>query len=327
LANRQALAYLREAVRLSPSYGEAWGALAFVYRVAISNEAPERTAGFEERLSEAVRQAEKYDPGNGDAAAAMLPADLPFGRWSEFEAIYRSAIQRHPGHGAAYSLLGSLMMETGRWSDAVAVLKAAKARSPSAPLLRYRLITALWSAGRITDAEQEIDLAMRSWPQHGAIWQTKIKLLALTGRSREALALANDTAAKPLDQPSTQNHSGRLLFLEALATGTRVDVEKALESIRSAARSNQLDRVNIAVQASVLGDPGLALDLLEGAYLERGEWRTGQSARDWVSTHPLFQPHARRLWPEPRFEAILTAVGLEQYWRRAKVVPDYRRAA
>lgn len=323
--NRQALAHLREAVRIAPEYGEAWGALALSYRFALENEAPERVAGFEERLGEAVRNAQRYDPGNGDAAAALLPSGSNFGRWSERERVFQSAIRRNPNHAAGYSLLGTLLMDVGRWSDAVTNLRAAKSRASSSPLVRYKLIVALWAAGQITAAEDEIDQAMQLWPQHGAIWQTKIKLLALTGRPRHALALAEDPAAAPLDERDAPDKQGRLLYLTALATRSTADADRAIESAVRKAREIEPERLNVALQAATLGRTDLALDLIEGIYLNSGEWALRSDRTTWIATHPLFQPHAMSLWREQRFNRILQTIGLERYWRTTGTVPDYRR--
>ena len=97
------------------------------------------------------------------------------------EPVYRDLAKRYPKHPSGHSLLGSLLMDVGRWNEAVAALLTAKARSAFAPIPRYKLTVALWSAGRVSEAEHEIDEALR-WSMHSAIWQTKIKLLAMTGR-------------------------------------------------------------------------------------------------------------------------------------------------
>jgi DNA-binding winged helix-turn-helix (wHTH) protein/tetratricopeptide (TPR) repeat protein len=322
--HRQALAYLREAVRLSPDYGEAWGALALAYRSAINNEAPERVAGFDERLREAVRNAELHDPGNADAAAALLPSKSMFGRWSELEPIYRAAIRRHPGHAAGYSLLGTLLMDAGRWMDAVAALQAARSHNDRSAVLRYKLIVALWSAGRISAAEDEIDQAMKLWPQHGAIWQTKIKLLALTGRPRQALAFASDPAATPIDEADGPDYRDRLQFLTALATRSPGDLGQAIEATLRRARRIEHDTLNAALQITALGRVDIALGMVEGLFLGKGEWALQSGGKENFTTHPLFQPHARPLWREPRFARILESVGLEDYWRMSRTLPDYR---
>jgi hypothetical protein len=40
----------------------------------------------------------------------------------------------------------------------------------------------------------------------------------------------------------------------------------------------------------------------------------------------MFQPQARTLWRDPRFNRILEGIGLERYWREARRQPDYRNA-
>jgi DNA-binding winged helix-turn-helix (wHTH) protein/tetratricopeptide (TPR) repeat protein len=325
--NRQALAYLREAVRISPEFGQAWGALALSYRSAIDSETPDRVAGFEERLREAAGNAERYDPGNSDAAIAMLPSGSFFGRWLAYESLYRNAVRRHPDHPSGYSLLASLLMDVGRWSDAVVALVAAKSRNSRSAIIRYKLIVALWAAGRLSAAEDELDEAMVLWPQHGAIWQTKIKLLSLSGRPKEALALANNLAARPLEESDAPDMHGRLLFLTALATRSKTDVGQAIDNGLRTARKIESARLNMALQATVLGRTELALGMLEGLYMGTGEWALSSGGPKGLSTHPLFQPHARPLWNESRFGRILGAVGLEQYWRESRTLPDYRRPA
>jgi DNA-binding winged helix-turn-helix (wHTH) protein/tetratricopeptide (TPR) repeat protein len=323
--NRQGLSYLREAVRISPEYGEAWGALAMSYRIALDEEAPARVAGFQERLNEAIRNAERYDPGNADAMAAKLLETWLFGRWAEQEPQYRQAIRSHPAHPAGYSLLGTLLMEVGRWTEAVGALRAAKARSSSSPVLRYKLIVSLWSAGQISAAEHEIDEAMVLWPEHGAIWQTRIKLLALSGRPRQALAVASDPAGKPLDERDAPDMPARLSFLIALVTRAPADIDRAMDAALAKGRAIESERLNIALQATALGRIGLALDMLEGIYLRSGEWALRTTKATSLSTHPLFQPHARPLWAEQRFSRIVDAIGLERYWRTSGTLPDHRR--
>ena len=323
--NRQAIAYLREAVRIAPEYGEAWGALALAYDVAFSSESPDRVEGFEELRNEAVRQAELHDPGNADAAAAQLPRQ-DYGRWIEVEPIYRDLIGRHPANSTAYHRLGTLLMNVGRWNDAADALVAAKTRNALSPIIRYRLTVSLWSAGRISDAETEIDEALKRWPQHSAIWQTKLKLLALTGRPRVALALADDPGSRPIEE-TAEKFEARRLFYTALMTGIRGDVERAVEAMLATVRA-RTSEISTAIHCAALGNSGLALDLLEGALLGTGSWSAlwPKELPLRVQTHPLFQPHARSLWTDPRFSALVGRIGLERYWTVSGSVPDFRRA-
>jgi len=322
--NRQVIAYLREAVRIAPDYGEAWGALAFAYRGALLRDPPEEVAGFQERLEEAIRQADRYDPGNADAAFARRLRALFFGRWATMEPVYRDLAGQHPKHPDGHFLLGSLLMDVGRWSEAIEALQKAKALNALAPLPRYKLTVALWSAGRISEAEREIDEALR-WSTHGAIWQTKIKLLALTGRPQAALAIVNDASARPED--ATEAHLRRWrIFLAAMISRAPADIEKALADVIEFARQD-FSPVPQAFHCAMLGDRQTAFAILEGCYLGIGDWAAKRPADPSGSAaHPLFQPQARSLWGDPRFARILEGIGLEQYWRETGTLPDYRRS-
>jgi DNA-binding winged helix-turn-helix (wHTH) protein/Flp pilus assembly protein TadD len=323
--DRQAIAYLREAVRIAPDYGEAWGALAFEYRNALLGHPAEEVAGFEERLLEAIRQANRYDPGNADAAFARRVQRLHFGRWDTMEPVYRDLAGRFPSHSTGHSLLGSLLMDVGRWSDAVEALQTAKKLRALAPLPRYKLTVSLWSAGRISEAEQEIDEALR-WSAHGAIWQTKIKLLAMTGKPQAALTIVNDASAKPGAETEEDLARWRL-FLSAMISRAPADVERAVADLVEFARQDTGTPVPQAFECAMLGARDTAFAILEGCYLGIGDWAAKRPADpSGNASHPLFQPQARSLWGDPRFARILDGIGLEQYWRETGTLPDYRRA-
>lgn len=323
--NRQVIAYLREAVRIAPDYGEAWGALAYAYRVSLSIDAdPAAIAGHEEKLQEAIRQADRLDPGNADAAFARRLVTNFFGRWTEMEPVYRDLSKRYAKDPGGHYLLGSLLMDVGLWNDAIKSLQIAKKRNALSPLIRYKLTVAFWSAGRISDAEHEIDDALR-WSMHSAIWQTKIKLLAMTGRPQAAFAVLNDMTARPAD--TTEGHLERSqLFITALISGSQSDRDKAVARLVEFSRKDPVP-VSQAFQIAMLGDRDVALEILEGCYVGIGSWASKRPSDPTSgASHPLFQPQARSLWGDPRFERILDGIGLEQYWRSANRQPDYRLA-
>lgn len=322
--NRQAIAYLREAVRIAPDYGQAWGALAFAYRGALLGSPPDEVAGFEERLQEALRQADRYDPGNADAAFARRLHALHFGRWTAMEPIYRDLANRFPDHPTGHHLLGSLLMDVGRWNEAVEALRTSKAKHALGPITSYKLTVSLWSAGRISEAEDEIDKAMR-WSTHSSIWQTKVKLLAMTGRPEAALAIVSDASHRPADTTEEQLQRWRA-FLGGMISRRAPDVDRAVAVLTAFAR-NVPTPISEAFQCAMLGRTDLALSMLEGCYLGTGEWASSRpSDPTGNASHPLFQPQARTLWRDARFRRILDGIGLEQYWRATNSRPDYRRA-
>jgi DNA-binding winged helix-turn-helix (wHTH) protein/tetratricopeptide (TPR) repeat protein len=322
--NRQAIAYLQQATRIAPNYGEAWGALAVAYSTAISSEDPRRTEGFEELMQEAIRQSKIYDPGNSDAAAAQLPPEYYFGQWARFERIYRAFISTHPGHVAGYHNLGSLLMDVGRWNEAASALREAKHRNGFSPIIPYQLATALWSAGQISEAESEIDSALKTWPQHSAIWHSKIKLLALTGRPRAALQFASDPAGVPLDQTPSTTQADRL-FLRAMVSRRPSDVSQSMDLSLAMLASEPSNALPTAVEAAALQQASVAMKILEGVFLGEGPWARLKAPAQSAVTHPLFQPPMRDLWGEPAFARLIKNIGLERYWLETATQPDYRR--
>ena len=77
-----------------------------------------------------------------------------------------------------------------------------------------------------------------------------------------------------------------------------------------------------------MGDAATSLKLLDGYYFGEGEWAAmappaGDQDRQ---TSPLFQPPMQRLWRTPPFEALIDRIGLNDYWRKSRTVPDYRRS-
>jgi DNA-binding winged helix-turn-helix (wHTH) protein len=317
MTGAMAIPYLEEAVRIAPEFGEAWGALALEYRAKIESDPGERPE-YEPRLREAVAKAKRYSPGNPDAEAAIVFPGEHFGRWGAIEPAYRRLVSRHPNYALGHHLLGALLMDVGRWSDAIDELRAARRLEPSSPIPAYKLTVALWSAGRLSEAEQEIAAAMRRWPRHSAIWQTKIKLLMLTGRPGAALQMLNDPSGEPLDYVGDFAVSMRFVAT-ALLTRKANDIAAA-----TAAIERNGPRVAGAIYCAALGNNPLALDMLDGVFRGLGRWASPPDPAQ-SATHPLFQPPARALWRQPRFSGLLTAIGLERYWRASGTEPDYRR--
>lgn len=308
--------YLEEAVRLAPHYGEAWGALALAYAIRIDSE-PSRAADYRLRFAEALNNARRLAPGNADAEAAGILKDDHYGRWGRFELAYRGLIDRHPTYPRGHHMLGMLLMDVGRWSDAIDSLLTLQKLQPLAPLPSYLLIISLWSAGRISEVEEEIESARRRWPRHGAIWQTNIKVRALSGRPRAAIALLEDAESRPADDNGNFGPN-MTLIARTLLTGEASDREAAIRAIEQ----NDPELPN-AIYAAALDDATLAMDMIEGLFLARGRFsRPGSQAPK--TTHPLFQPHARSLWGEPRFRNLLSEIGLESYWRERRRQPDHR---
>ena len=225
--------------------------------------------------------------------------------------------------------LGTLLMDVGRWSDAVDVLAAAKARNYLSPIIRYRLTVSLWSAGRISEAEAEIDDALKQWPQHSAIWQTKVKLLALTGRPRMALTLASDPGGRPIEEKGELDRNAKL-FPDRTGNGRACRMWRGpwmrCWRMSVAGRENGL---TVALYCAVLGYSGLALDMIEGVYPGHRKPVGAPAEGSWerpckpIRSSNRMREACGRTRDSRR---CLIDIGLGRYWADIrKIRPDYRR--
>ncbi|HEX6218108.1 MAG TPA: winged helix-turn-helix domain-containing protein, partial [Sphingomicrobium sp.] len=325
----QMVSYLREAVRIEPDYAQAWGKLALAYRGMLLDHPIESTAGFDVLMADAIRQAKRLDPDNSDALAAEIVSRNPYGDWARFDRTFSTFLRDNPGNPIVLRQQAMLFMNVGRWGDARKGFQALKPKRPLDPLLRYQLAVSTWAAGALSAAEVELDEALRRWPRNSAIWETKVKILALSGRPEAALAFAGNRDSRPLDSARGSNEQ-QMLWLKALASRSKEDIDKAINAHADSARRIAQQALPSALAIASLGRPDMALEVLKGYFLGVGPWAAVRPkptrAGPQFTTHPLFQPHAKILWPLAGFTELLREIGLEDYWQLTKTLPDYRRA-
>jgi tetratricopeptide (TPR) repeat protein len=116
----EAIAELREAIRLEPGYVEAYNNLG----VALA-EVGARDEGIA-TLEEGIR----IDPGHADTYYNLGRVYATGGRYGEAVALFEAALRLRPDYAEAYANLGAALNRAGRPTDAIEVLQRA------APLLR-----------------------------------------------------------------------------------------------------------------------------------------------------------------------------------------------
>ena len=79
----------------------------------------------------------------------------------------------------------------------------------------------------------------------------------------------------------------------------------------------------------MIGDLDSAFAVLDSYYFDRGRFAPSVrrifgplTRRD---SHFLFMPMTAALRSDRRFEALVREIGLEDYWRTSRTIPDYRR--
>lgn len=326
----EAVGLLNEAVRIDPGYAPAWATLALAYRRVAEDGPPAGSAAATQRAVAAARRALELDPNSSDAEAALALLRPSYRAWFAAEARLRRLLARNPDHGAIVSALAKLLFEVGRVRESVAQMALAMRLDPLSPSNYWRRMFGLWSAGDLIEAERVIDRGAELFPRNADIWFARFWLLTTSGRAREALAMARDAATRPLGVP--QSWFDRIMLgARAFETRAPADVAAMSAAYARAARETATGAEVAMLLASAFGRLDEAFAIAEAYFFDRGftvpSERLTQgsfSPRNRRNTTFLFWPPAAPMRADARFAALTREIGLDDYWRRARVVPDFR---
>ncbi|HXG80784.1 MAG TPA: winged helix-turn-helix domain-containing protein [Sphingomicrobium sp.] len=320
----QGAALFREAVRIDPQFADAWGALAWSYRGLLEYGPRPDSARLESLCRSAAARALELDPDNADAHSALLLLKPFFGNWAEIEDGCRRLLERHPRNSILEYNLGHTLCDVGRWRATIPYFRAVAERERFWPLAHNQLARSLQNGGRSEEAEDIIEDGLKRFPRRKDYWLSKIGYLADAGRVPEALAFATDISSRPAVgiEPAIEF---QIMILRALADGSTASREAAFQKVAAAARTMSAYLPMAALSASALGYLDASFSMLEGFYFGRGPWARGRNPRAFTSI--LFLGSAAPIRTDRRFSRLLRETGLEEYWRKMGVEPDYRRTS
>ena len=319
----QAVALLTEATRAAPQSPTAWGSLALAYAVRRRASPPADRPGLEARGLEAARTALRLDPNEPRALASERIMAPLYRNWASAEQADRRALARNPRFPILLFVLSDMLGSVGRYREATDLSNRLDRSKFLLPGAERKAILNLWSAGDLKAADDAIAAAVDRWPDQRQVWRTRIAYLLYSGRASEALAVLGNVEQRPRDL---------VPGMAEVATSTAKALVGSM-SRREAVAANLAFLKNDPARAmpvlhavTALGDFSSAIAMMNGYYFGEGEWRSlappgGDQDRQ---TSPLFQPPMRPLWNTPEFSKMLGRIGLEDYWRKSGMKPDFR---
>jgi tetratricopeptide (TPR) repeat protein len=243
----------------------------------------------------------------------------------------RAVLRTAPGNVVAISALGTLLQSVGRVRESARFSILSAELDPMSPIYQFRKTFGLWCTGRLEEADRTIDRALRLWPRHPALWNTRALLFALTDRPHAALAMMDDSEGLPRGMPEAAVSNWRS-SLKALATRARADIEAAMAgTIDRLARSPAV-AVNGICIATRLGDLDSAFTMADAYLLRRGPHvgvlRSGPDQlpltdQRWQMTMMLFIPATAAMRSDPRFMPLCRDMGMADYWSASRTQPDF----
>ena len=320
----QALALLTEATEAAPRSAVAWGGLALAYAARKQVAPVAERPGLDARSRSAARTALELDPKEIRALGALRLLEPVYRNWLTAERDDRRALKTNPRLPILLFIMSNMLGSVGRWREAAEFSKRFDRKNFLIPGADRKVIMDLWASGDLQGADRTLTEAIERWPQHPQIWRMRMTYLMYSGRPVEALALVQEGIDRPVEL-SSQFVDAVRNTAEALAG--RRDKAEAVQHALDYVKANPKSALQVAQASAALGAPEEAFALLDGYYFGEGKW-SGLAPPggdlDRV-TAPLFEPPMRTLWKARQFDRLLERIGLNDYWRRAGVIPDFRR--
>jgi DNA-binding winged helix-turn-helix (wHTH) protein len=319
---------LREAIRLRPGHAKAWGLYTLASRdFARSAAEPPAFAAISDCRA-AAKQALAIDPRQVDALTALATLEPFYANWLPSEQRLLDLVRRFPDQEAPMVAIADLYVSTGRTADSLRVRARLSEIEPTS--LRYALdaLAAAWMASDRIQQAARLEHVLRTWPADNAeIINFHFEYLGFTGHPAQALDLIGRQGNPGTNAPLV--FEAHVAAFSALAG--RGTMDAAIEASLAAARYRQSSAMQMIPLLAFLGALDQAFAVADGYYLARGPVKVPHrfgKARPSVDemrdrdTTWLFAPGSRSLWPDPRFRALCTEIGLVDYWRSAGVRPD-----
>lgn len=322
----QAIALLTKATEADPESAGAWGGLAMAYATRWRASSPAERPGIAERGRSAAERALALEKNEVRALAALQMMDRVYRNWLAAERAGRDALGLHPRFPIHIFLLSDVLGSVGRWREAAELSQRADRKRFLIPGADRKAVVNLWGAGRLQEADRALQQAVDRWPEHPQVWRTRLAYLMYSGRPAEALALLDDDSGRPGAIPDTLVTAAKATSLALVGSGDRA---RAVQANLDYLDEHPRNAPQVAQAFTALGQGATALELLRGYYFATGQWAALAPAGgdDERVTAPLFLPPMRPLWRDPGFAEMLRRIGLEDYWRQSRTVPDFRRFA
>lgn len=279
------------ALALDSAFADVYVSKALVYFLKVS-EGHANRATYTKAVEKYILNAIRLDSENGLAYALLAKLYQEQNKWEQADATFQIALQHSPNDALINYWYSLMLRSTGNFDKAIAFSTKAIGLDPLYPVIIAGHIGNLTYAGRFDQAQKIIQ-------QNNQLFKTNhiwywAKAFYHINRHEEALALRELEQGQQLD-PNTQGFPTMAAYLHA-KLGQPRPAQTCLDTLPNQPRYYP-DR---AIIYAGLGNRDSCL-----TYLEKG------ANTDFLPTYLKVSPLFEFLHRTPRFEAILSKVGLK----------------
>jgi len=290
-----AIRYYEQALKLDPNYALAYCGLADNYAYMGSVVMPEKEAIAKEK--EFAQKALELDPELAEAHMSIALALIGAFDWQNGLKEFDRALELNPNLAFAYEVQAWTVNGLGRFDEAIAKTRKAVELDPLNPFFQMSLSFFQYWARQYDDAIAQARKTLEMDP-NSAISHVLLGLSFLK-KGDTAGAIVELQKARAPDPGAW--YQGFLGYAYAIS-GDRVKADQALHELEDLAKHQYVSPTAFATIYLGLGDKGKVLDWLEKSYEQ-------QDSACWYLKIDQIYDNVRN---EPRFQALLKKVGLDQ---------------
>ena len=285
---------VQEAIRLDPEFAQAHAALAELCCTS-GFYANERPSHLYPKMAAAATRALELDPLAGEAHVALALNRYYYEwDWDGAEVEWARALELSPDYSYMYTFRASVLYSRGCFEEAETAVRRGLVLDPLSPMLHQVLGEVLAMSGRSREAIRWLEGSVRRWPKYPLLHLWLAIACSYAGEPEAGLRHAETAHALASDIPFIDAIRGMILVRADRAAEAR-DV---LEDLKASARNKYVDPYNLFSLT-------VSLDGFDAAapYLDEA-----------VEVRSLFVPYLgvtprwRPLHSVPRFRAVLDKV-------------------
>jgi TolB-like protein/Flp pilus assembly protein TadD len=294
----KSLEFFQQAIRMDPTYAQAYAGLADSYAVLGNNQYLRPDDSFPKAKAAALKALE-IDDGLAEAHTS-----LAFTLWNyevdgaSAERDFKRAIGLNPGYATAHHWYAGFLSGMGRHEEAVAEIRKARELDPLSPRINANVGFILYFARKYDQAIAELQKALEMDPSDGTAYLYLGMVYTQKGNHEQAITVLVKYGQLPGNSPLSDLE---IAYSQAMA-GHREKAEDLLRRLLSESKGSYIPPYSIARVYAALGQKKHALGWLEKAYEERAP----QLA--FLNVDPRLDP----LRSDPEFRALLRRTKLKR---------------
>lgn len=291
---RKGIASFQQVIRKDPTYALAYVGIAECYNVLGFQGATPARDSFAPAAA-AARKALELDSSLAEAYISLAYASLHYDfDFAGAERNFRKGVELNPNYPTGHHWYALYFTNLGLREEALARIDLAWELDPLAPIIRT---AQAWISYMFRDFDASVEHYRKVLEVDDDFFAARLFLgntYAMQGRYPEAIAEFRRAREVVRDSPLVLGGLGYALGRSGDANGAK----KCLDELQAMSRKGYVRPHEFALIHTGLGETAKALDYLERAYEERGNWL------NYMKVEPAWDP----LRGQPRFVALLEKV-------------------